>query len=110
MALHHSPKAIPGEDASKEDQIEGLVNNVKWQMSADRKVGALKQLQGLIWKQGYDKGGLKGHVFDDVSTALERWHSIEGQKVHLFIRLRCEETGRETLFTKNYGRQICTLK
>lgn len=48
------------QDASKEDQIEGLVNNVKWQMSADRKVGALKQLQGLIWKQGYDKGDLKG--------------------------------------------------
>ncbi|XP_032521107.2 enolase-phosphatase E1 [Danaus plexippus] len=76
--------AIPGEDASKEDQIEGLVNNVKWQMSADRKVGALKQLQGLIWKQGYDKGDLKGHVFDDVSTALEQWHSIEGQKVYIY--------------------------
>lgn len=48
------------QDASKEDQIEGLVNNVKWQMSSDRKAGPLKQLQGLIWKQGYDNGDIKG--------------------------------------------------
>lgn len=76
--------AIPGEDASKEDQIEGLVNNVKWQMSSDRKVGALKQLQGLIWKQGYDKGDIKGHVYDDVCSALEQWHSVEGQKIYIY--------------------------
>lgn len=48
------------QDATKEEQIEGLVGNVKWQMSADRKTGPLKQLQGLIWKQGYDKGEIKG--------------------------------------------------
>lgn len=29
-------------------------------MSQDRKVGPLKQLQGLIWKRGYDKGDIKG--------------------------------------------------
>ncbi|CAG4953693.1 unnamed protein product [Parnassius apollo] len=75
---------IPGEDASKEDQIEGVVNNVKWQMSADRKAGPLKQLQGLIWKQGYDNGDIKGHVYDDVSPALEQWQSVEGQKVYIY--------------------------
>lgn len=48
------------QDASKEEQIEGLVKSVKWQMSLDRKVGPLKQLQGLIWKKGYDKGDIKG--------------------------------------------------
>ncbi|KAJ2944754.1 hypothetical protein O0L34_g1642 [Tuta absoluta] len=75
---------IPGEDATKEDQIEGLVNNVKWQMSSDRKAGPLKQLQGLIWKQGYDNGDIKGHVYDDVSAALEAWHSADGQKVYIY--------------------------
>lgn len=75
---------IPGEDASKEDQIEGLVNNVKWQMSSDRKAGPLKQLQGLIWKQGYDKGDIKGHVYDDVLPALEQWRSVEGQKIYIY--------------------------
>lgn len=76
--------SIPGEDASKEDQIEGLVNNVKWQMSSDRKVGALKQLQGLIWKQGYDKGDIKGHVYDDVLPGLEQWRAVDGQKVYIY--------------------------
>lgn len=75
---------IPGEDASKEDQIEGLVKSVKWQMSNDRKVGPLKQLQGLIWKRGYDKGDIKGHVYDDVSPALELWRAVEGQKVYIY--------------------------
>lgn len=75
---------IPGEDASKEDQIEGLVKSVKWQMASDRKVGALKQLQGLIWKQGYDKGDIKGHVYEDVSPALDLWRSVEGQKVYIY--------------------------
>ncbi|CAH2230622.1 jg19528 [Pararge aegeria aegeria] len=75
---------IPGEDASKEVQIEGLVNNVKWQMSSDRKAGPLKQLQGMIWKQGYDKGDIKGHVYDDVSSALEQWKSVDGQKVYIY--------------------------
>lgn len=76
--------AIPGEDASKEDQIESLVKSVKWQMSSDRKVGPLKELQGLIWKQGYDKGDIKGHVYDDVSPALEAWRAAEGQKVYIY--------------------------
>ncbi|XP_053613845.1 claspin-like [Plodia interpunctella] len=76
--------AIPAEDASKEEQIEGLVNNVKWQMSADRKAGPLKQLQGLIWKQGYDSGDIKGHVYDDVLPALEQWRATEGQKVYIY--------------------------
>lgn len=75
---------IPGEDATKEEQIEGLVNNVKWQMSLDRKAGPLKLLQGLIWKQGYDNGEIKGHVYDDVSPALEQWRTVEGQKVYIY--------------------------
>lgn len=48
------------QDASKKDQIEGVVKYVKRQMAEDRKVGALKQLQGLVWSQGYDRGDIKG--------------------------------------------------
>ncbi|XP_063627910.1 claspin-like [Cydia splendana] len=76
--------AIPGEDASKEEQIGGLVGSVKWQMSADRKAGPLKQLQGLIWKQGYDNGDIKGHVYDDVPAALDQWRSTDGHKVYIY--------------------------
>ena len=54
---------------STEDLINGLLS---W-ITADRKHPALKQLQGLIWKVGYDSGGFKGHVYPDVVPALERW-------------------------------------
>ncbi|KAL4715927.1 hypothetical protein ACJJTC_013227 [Scirpophaga incertulas] len=76
--------SIPCEDATKEEQIEGVVNNVKWQMASDRKAGPLKLLQGLIWRQGYDKGDIKGHVYDDVLPAMQQWRSAEGKKIYIY--------------------------
>jgi enolase-phosphatase E1 len=40
----------------------------------DRKLAELKDLQGLIWAEGYASGALKGPLFSDVATALRRWH------------------------------------
>ena len=42
---------------------------------ADRKIGPLKALQGLIWAQGYADGKLKGHVYTDAAAGLRRWHA-----------------------------------
>lgn len=75
---------VPAEDASKEDQIVGLVKNVKWQISIDRKAGPLKFLQGLIWKQGYENGDIKGHVYEDVAPALVQWRSVDDKKVYIY--------------------------
>jgi len=47
---------------------------VHWLMDQDRKTTALKNLQGKIWKEGYQRGELHGEVFPDVPGALERWH------------------------------------
>jgi enolase-phosphatase E1 len=41
---------------------------------ADRKIAPLKELQGLIWADGYAAGELDGHVYDDAAAALRRWH------------------------------------
>lgn len=51
---------IPSSDSGKEDVIKAVVSNVKWQMDADRKTTELKNLQGLIWKDGYESKELKG--------------------------------------------------
>ena len=40
----------------------------------DRKLTALKDLQGLLWAKGYASGDLKGPLFADVAPALRRWH------------------------------------
>lgn len=47
-------------DGDKDKVIESIVNNVFCQMDLDRKTTALKQLQGNIWKYGYESGELKG--------------------------------------------------
>lgn len=72
---------IPAEDS--EDVIPDVVKNVEWQMSLDRKTGALKTLQGLVWAKGYKDGSIKGHVYDDVKKALEQW-SEGGRKVYIY--------------------------
>ncbi|WP_144404618.1 acireductone synthase [Belnapia sp. F-4-1] len=42
-------------------------------MAADAKVTPLKALQGLIWRQGYADGRLKGHLWPDVAPCLQAW-------------------------------------
>jgi len=42
-------------------------------MNRDVKDTALKALQGLIWRQGFESGEIVAHVFDDVPPALARW-------------------------------------
>lgn len=42
-------------------------------MDGDVKATGLKQLQGLIWEDGFRSGELRAHVFDDVPPALAAW-------------------------------------
>jgi enolase-phosphatase E1 len=42
-------------------------------MERDRKSPGLKELQGLIWEQGYQTGDLRGLVYEDVPPAMRRW-------------------------------------
>ncbi|KAK8591542.1 hypothetical protein V6N13_031582 [Hibiscus sabdariffa] len=74
---------IPLEDAGKEAVIASLVANVEAMIKADRKISALKQLQGHIWRTGFENNELEGVVFDDVPKALEKWHSL-GIKVYIY--------------------------
>ncbi|XP_020599522.1 probable bifunctional methylthioribulose-1-phosphate dehydratase/enolase-phosphatase E1 1 isoform X2 [Phalaenopsis equestris] len=74
---------IPPDDAGKEEVIESLVVNVEAMIKADRKITALKQLQGHIWRTGYDNNELQGVVFNDVPEALERWHD-GGIKIYIY--------------------------
>jgi enolase-phosphatase E1 len=42
-------------------------------MDADAKSTGLKQLQGLVWDEGYRAGHFQSPVFPDVPEALARW-------------------------------------
>uniref|UniRef100_I1M369 Probable bifunctional methylthioribulose-1-phosphate dehydratase/enolase-phosphatase E1 n=1 Tax=Glycine max TaxID=3847 RepID=I1M369_SOYBN len=74
---------IPPDDAGKQEVIAALVANVDAMIKADRKITALKELQGHIWKTGYENNELEGIVYDDVPEALEKWHAL-GIKVYIY--------------------------
>jgi enolase-phosphatase E1 len=42
-------------------------------MNRDVKDTALKALQGMIWRSGFESGAVVSHVFDDVPPALAQW-------------------------------------
>jgi 2,3-diketo-5-methylthio-1-phosphopentane phosphatase/methylthioribulose-1-phosphate dehydratase len=72
-----------GEGGAVAAAAAALAANVRWQMSSDRKAGALKALQGHIWRAGYECGTLAGHVFPDVAPALARWGAA-GKRVYVY--------------------------
>jgi len=55
----------------------------EWLMDRDRKSPALKELQGYIWEEGYERGELVGEVFEDVPRAFARWRR-EGVRLGIF--------------------------
>ena len=55
--------------ATEEEVIETLI---RWS-NEDKKITPLKDLQGILWKEAYETGIIKGHVYDDVAPALKAW-------------------------------------
>jgi len=60
----------PVDDGGTTDLLPWL----RWLIAHDRKLTALKDLQGMIWADGYADGQLQAPLFDDVAPALRRWH------------------------------------
>ncbi|XP_051542464.1 enolase-phosphatase E1-like isoform X2 [Myxocyprinus asiaticus] len=67
----------------EEKAIREVVENVLWQMDADRKSTALKQLQGHMWRAAYLTGRIKGEVYQDVAPAIRSWRH-HGLKVYIY--------------------------
>ena len=66
----------------EEEKVElGLyevIAKLKEWISKDRKHGALKEIQGLIWDIGYSKGEFKGHLYPDVKPFFNKILSRQG--------------------------------
>jgi enolase-phosphatase E1 len=55
--------------------IDALQSTAERLMDADAKATGLKELQGRLWKAGFERGELTAQVFEDVPPALERWQT-----------------------------------
>jgi enolase-phosphatase E1 len=58
-----------GQTISREEAVEVLL---QW-IEEDRKHIALKKLQGYLWKDGYESGQFKGHLYPDVLPCWKKW-------------------------------------
>ena len=61
-------------------QIEKTLNS--W-LDEDRKATPLKSLQGIIWSEGFARGDLVSHFYDDVVPALRAWHTA-GLRLYVY--------------------------
>jgi len=77
----HAPAAAPILAAVRTEAGEPEIDDagcvallLEWH-DADRKIGPLKTLQGLIWQEGFASGELRGHIYPDAADGLKRWRA-----------------------------------
>lgn len=63
-------KELEGREIKETREI--LETLLKWSLE-DKKITPLKTLQGILWKDAYVSGEIKGHVYPDVPQALGDW-------------------------------------
>ncbi|HMO14280.1 MAG TPA: acireductone synthase [Pirellulaceae bacterium] len=68
---------------SPQEAQQQVVEHVQRLMDGDAKSTGLKQLQGLIWKAGFESHELTGHLFPDVASALRSWKRC-GVKIYIY--------------------------
>ena len=69
-------------EAPDADDAAVLAHLHAW-IAEDRKATPLKTLQGLIWADGYERTGLRGHVYPDAAAGLRRWHR-DGVRLYVY--------------------------
>lgn len=84
-----------------EYSFEQIVEILKKWIEEDKKITPLKQLQGMIWEEGYKTGKLKGFVYEDAYRNLKNWHT---QGIKLYIYSSGSVQAQKLLFSHtNYG-------
>ncbi len=56
---------------------ENLTQILRQWIQEDRKVTALKDIQGIIWENGFRNGDFKAHLYEDAWEKLGQWHDAK---------------------------------
>lgn len=65
-------KAIVQSEEAFTPSVDQCIEKLLFWIKTDRKIGPLKELQGLIWDVGYKNGDFKGHLYSDVKPFFDR--------------------------------------
>ncbi|XP_061555145.1 enolase-phosphatase E1 [Phycodurus eques] len=90
----------------EEKAIREVVDDVLWQMAADRKSTALKRLQGHMWRAAYASGTIKGEIYQDVTPSIRRWR---GHGLKVFIYSSGSVEAQKLLFTHSVEGDVIDL-
>ena len=60
-----------------------IVETLQGWIDQDRKHTALKALQGMLWREGYERGDYRGHIYGDAAQALRGW-AARGHRLAVF--------------------------
>lgn len=75
--------AVAAASGVGESDLDGLIGVLEGWIDTDQKIGALKTLQGRVWRSGFESGELVAHVYPDAVAALKRW-SDAGHTIHVY--------------------------
>lgn len=64
-------------------QLQSAIDKLKSWIDADAKVTVLKDLQGKVWEEGYEKLAYKGHVFEEAYKILQQFN-LNGLKIYVY--------------------------
>lgn len=66
--------AVAAEADLADASTDAVIATLRTWVAEDRKATPLKELQGLIWEEGFASGALVSDFFPDALVALRRWH------------------------------------
>lgn len=67
-------------DAKDIDAMAAVLLN--W-IDIDKKATPLKELQGMIWREGYETGAFKAHLYPDAGRVMLQWY-IRGIPIYVY--------------------------
>jgi enolase-phosphatase E1 len=84
----HDPRVVEylaeaRQEAGTELDAAGVIAQLIAWIDADRKIPALKALQGMIWETGYRAGAFTSHLYEDAYRCLTKWHDA-GIQLYVF--------------------------
>ncbi|HEY4294584.1 acireductone synthase [Luteibacter sp.] len=77
--LHEAAREAGLVEAGRTEIIDLLIH---W-IDIDRKSTALKALQGMIWREGYESKAYVSHIYPEVAGRLQSWHD-QGLKLYVY--------------------------
>jgi len=94
------PQVVPYLDDVRRETGEGsdieiVIDTLTGWIDKDRKITALKALQGIIWERGYRNGDFHGHIYADAFEKLNQWHA---QGIALYVYSSGSVYAQELLF------------